>query len=88
MKSIELTEVPEPQAAESRCGMVVLIPAILVQVRQGDGEGGKAVVLERKAGRTKQLGRCAKWFGNRRRDIIQFQLNSLNGAKSFLNARS
>jgi hypothetical protein len=67
--------------------MMVLIPAILIQ-RQGDRKGGKAVVLQREDCRTKQLGRCAKWFGNRRRDLIQFQLNSLNGAKSCINARS
>ena len=67
--------------------MVVLISAILLQMRQGDREGGEAVVLESEASRTKQLRRGAKWLRDRRRDVIKLQLNSLSSAKSFIDAR-
>src|SRR5258708_38028156 len=72
MEPLESAELPEPQAAE-RCGrVVILLPARRFQIRTGDCNSTKAVILKGKASGAQQSHSHPEARGVRRWHLAEF----------------
>src|SRR3954462_5418780 len=87
IEEIGPAELPKAQAAQ-RCSRVgVLTTSTSLQMRYGDHEGSKAVILKGQDSGAKQLGRRTQPTCKRRRYVVELPLNVLERAKSFVDLR-
>ena len=76
--SSKSAELPEPQAEERRGRVVILLSAAHFQVRTGDRDRAKAVILKGKTSGAKQLRGRPEARCIRRRDIAELPLDLLH----------